>query len=383
VRGRASSFAIAVVAAIGAATVARAATPAAHVVRIDRIGDERLDGLVAAVRAELRAAGFKIAADRAGPDGGEATAASVITVSAEPGHAVVVATAAGTASAFSAEVAFTDAGAARRDVNRVALQVAEWLAAIWLPPPAPPRATGTAARAPALATAPPAPEAAPAAPPSTAAVEPVVPPPFAAAPVAPARTAATVRQAWDAPPAASRTILLDFGLGALRAPDFGTQFGFELGAALHGPSPIVVGATPFARLGLGLYWFGPGLGSSNQTLDVNFVSLTGVVGLHLPVAEKVSVEASAGLGLTVVWVAFNAEPASSALTVYPSRRTWVATPGGAFAVVNRLSRRWAITAEVRASWMLPALVFVTSDGSQMGGSYAPMITGALALRMTR
>ncbi|HEY7372456.1 MAG TPA: hypothetical protein VIF57_09885, partial [Polyangia bacterium] len=283
--GRGSWVAIAFTVAIGASPAARAATPAAHVVRIDRAGDGRLDALASAVRAELLAAGFKVAPASAGARSGEAAAESaVITLTLDGARALVVVTADGTASSFSAEIAFADAGAARRDVNQVALQVAEWLAAIWLPPPASTRA----------------------APPSTAVIEPVVPPPVAAAPappVAPATAAATLRALPASPPAAFRMMLLDFGAGVLRAPAFGSQFGFEAGAALHGISPIVLGATPFARLGLGLYWLGRGLGSSSPSTDVNFASLTvtgglrfPLAGLRFPLAEKLSVEASAGIG---------------------------------------------------------------------------------------
>jgi len=375
---RGSSFAIAVAVAIGAATVARAATPAAHVARIDRVGDERLDVLVAAVRAELRAAGFKVAPDRAGPDSGEATAASVITVSVERGHAVVVATAAGTASAFSAEVEFTDAGAARRDVNRVALQVAEWLAAIWLPPPA---------RAPWSSPSPSQPPVA--APPAP--LEPFVPPPFEttpAVPLPPSLASATLRAVRGAPPAPSRIALFDFGFGLLRAPDFGAQLGFDLGVALHGTSSIVLGATPFARLGLGLYWLGSSFGapaSSTQAFDVNFASLTAAAGLRLPLVDKISVEASAGFGFALVWVTVNTTAVASTIgpsvTAYPNDRTWVATPGGAVAVVCRFSQRWALAGELRASWMVPGLVFVAGD-FRFGGSDAPLMVGTLGLRIT-
>src|SRR5262245_12888840 len=125
--------------------LAQAASPAAHVVRIDRAVDQRLDGLASAVRAELLAAGFKIAPDGRAQDRAAAEAPALITLKVEGARAVVVATADGAAAPFSVEVALGEAGAARRDVNRAALQAAEWLAAIWLPPPASAHAPGLAA----------------------------------------------------------------------------------------------------------------------------------------------------------------------------------------------------------------------------------------------
>jgi hypothetical protein len=390
-RVRSKEIVFALVMAIGAGTVAWAAEPAAHVVRIDRPGDERLDGLAAVVRAELRAAGFKVAPN-AGLVGAStaATAPAVITLKLDGARALVVAPVDGAAAPFSGAVALAEGGApAARDVNRVALQVAEWLAAIWLPPPPPsPRASAPLAVA-----------AAPVAPPSAAVVEPqpagpvepVVPPPFAAAaapPSTPALPAATLLAASSSPPAAPRRALadLDFGAGVLRVPDFGTQFGFELGTALHGTSPIVAGATPFARLVLGLYWLGSGidLPVSNQEFDLNFASVTAAAGLRWSVFENVAVEASAGFGLTLVWLASPQPSGGLAFRIYPSNPSdgaWVSTPGGALALVNRLSQRWAVAGEVRASWMVPGLV-VETNAARTGGSHWPMLAGTLALRIT-
>jgi hypothetical protein len=133
---------------------------------------------------------------------------------------------------------------------------------------------------------------------------------------------------------------------------------------------------------LGLYWLGSGIGSVppyGQKFDVNFASLTAAAGLRWPVSEAISLEASAGFGLTLVWFGY-ADPTASAGAAYRNDSTWVGTPGGALALVYRLSQRWALAGEVRASWMVPGLVFVT-DTAQVGGSYAPMISGTLALRV--
>jgi hypothetical protein len=373
VSGRSGSFIVALFVVIGAGSVTRGAPPpTARAVRVDDAGDERLAGLAAAVRAELAAAGFKVAPEMTGAGSGAAAwTPAVITLRVDGARALVVATAEGAASSFSAEVAIVGAGAVRRDVNRVALQVAEWLAAIWLPAP-PVRA----AAAPALAGAPASassPQPMVEAPPAAAGPEPVAPPVFVAAPAAPA----TVRQVPDSPPAAPRTLDFDlaFGGAVLHAPDFRTQSGFELGVALHGRSPIVRTATPFARLLLGAYW----LGTSHSLFDLNFANIAASAGLRLPLVEKISVEANAGVGLMLVWV--GVQPAASGYSISPSDRTWVATPGGALALVTHLSPRLALAAEVRASWMVPRLVFVTS-AALVGDSDGPMITGALALRIT-
>jgi hypothetical protein len=412
VSGRGSWFAFALVVAIGVSSVARAAPPAAHAVRIDRAGDRRLDSLVSAIRAEVVAAGFKVTREMGGGGGGAAAPPpAVIRLKVDGGRALVAVTADGAVSSFSADVAFADAGTVVREVDRVALQVAEWLAAIWLPPPArslppapsaPPAPSRLAvapapASAPAPAAATPAPgaplertapppfQAAPAVPGPP--LERVIPPPFETTPVVPlppTRATATLRAVSGARPAPSRIALFDFGVGLLRSPDFGTQLGFDLGVALHGTSPWLLGATPFARLALGLYWLGSGFGSrasSGQTFDVNFAGLTASAGLRLALVDNVSIEASAGFGFTLVWVTSNAVNASTSLTVYPSDRTWVATPGGALAVVYRFSPRWALAGELRANWMVPGLVFVSGD-SQSGGSSSPLMVGTLGPRIT-
>ncbi|HEY7373568.1 MAG TPA: hypothetical protein VIF57_15515 [Polyangia bacterium] len=341
--------------------------------RIDRVADRRLDGLVSAIRAELLAAGFKVTPE----SGGTVPASAIITLRVEGARAMVVAAADGATWSFSADVALADAGAAARDANRVALQVAEWLAAIWLPPP--PRAPASADTAADPGPAAPSPEPAPAGP---AALEPLALPPFAPPAIAPAATAA-VRRA-PAPPAARSIALLDAGVGVLYARHFGPQFGFEIGAALHGSSPILGGATPFARLALGLFWLGSGVGgtSSSERFDLNFATVTGAAGLRVPLGETLSVDTSAGVGLALISFAGDAAlvDAGTLATRRFSGERLAATPGGAVALVNRFSQRWALAAELRASWMVPGLVFVTA-ASQVGSSSWPMITGTVGLRI--
>jgi hypothetical protein len=72
-----------------------------------------------------------------------------------------------------------------------------------------------------------------------------------------------------------------------------------------------------------------------------------------------------------VWVASNTGSSSIDGSAWPSDRAWVATPGGALALVYGVSQRWALTAEVRASRMLPG----------PGGSSSALVSGTLGLRI--
>jgi hypothetical protein len=136
------------------------------------------------------------------------------------------------------------------------------------------------------------------------------------------------------------------------------------------------------RLSLAGFAAGTGRASdgAGTSVGVDYASASLAVGLNLRLADRWSVEANAGLGLTLLWYK------STTLIFDPpifttSGHIWIVTPGAAGGVVLHLSEHGALVLEGRAVWLLPPPGFMTNS-ARVGGSSWPALAAALALRIT-
>jgi hypothetical protein len=317
--------------------------PESRVVRVDGDDDARLAGLTEAIRAELAAAGLTVVlAPLATADRPEA--AAVVRLRLEDDRATVTATAAGVETWFEAAIKLAGpTGTERRVADDVALQVAEWLAAVWLPTPVMVRS----------------------------------PPPLeATASLAPVATAAT--PGLKAP----SSVFLDAGAGILRTPALGTRFGPEIGVAWRGSAPVLAGANPFARLSLAYLWLGSAAYDYvSERFDLRYGTLAISGGLERRLSQNWSAELNAGVGLTLVWFVIDAFPPPDVVGDWFRTRghSWTAAPAAALGIVRRLSERSSLALEGRARWLVPNPGFITYYDS-VGATYWPAVSIDLAIR---
>jgi hypothetical protein len=279
-----------------------------------------------------------------------------VTLQVQGDRALIAGRVEGVAARFAEDVPVDGTGAATRAADRAAVQVAEWLSAVW---PAPSAAT--------------------------------TPPPAATVSVPGARedrrgdraAAAVAVTAPSPPPPARRArprLSLETGLTLLRAPGLGVQYGPTIAAALA-RDPARGELVPEARALLSLPWLGWAQDySTGDRMTVRQASAALEGNLVRRLDDRWSARAGAAAGVTLLSYVHTTKTLDPPISQVGGH-VWATTLGLNAAIVGHIDRRLSVVLDGRATWMVPRPVFV-APAILIGDGPWPVLGLTLALRIT-